>query len=196
MTVQQLCSPIYKTFDHKVNTKVRNKDCSTLAVSEIIAELLQMLMTSYWHKERTTFLNAVTNQEIIQDVFGVTTTDHTTDLSMLYPYQCENPFRIQKIFTQSQSQSSITMFRKIMMGMKLSADKLEEMTNQEDPNTIIIWTSNWGFANVSSLKFPDTVNLHKRQTKHHKLLTKQTEEVENEISVLKSHQAQHSRTCL
>lgn len=83
-----------------------------------------------------------------------------------------------------------------MMGMKLSADKLEEMTNQEDPNTIIIWTSNWGFANVSSLKFPDTVNLHKRQTKHHKLLTKQTEEVENEISVLKSHQAQHSRTCL
>lgn len=34
MNVQQLCSPIYKTFDHKVNTKVRNKDCITLAVSE------------------------------------------------------------------------------------------------------------------------------------------------------------------
>lgn len=74
-----------------------------------------------------------------------------------------------------------------MIGVKLPADKLEEMTNQkrkkcqEDPNDIIIWTSNWGFANVSSLKVPDTVNLHKRQTKHHELLTKQTEELENEI---------------
>lgn len=84
------------------------------------------------------------NQEIIQDVFGLTTTDHATDLSMLYPYQCENPFRIQRIFTQPQSQSSITVFRKDMMGVKLSADKSEEMTNQKrkkcqgDPNNIII----------------------------------------------------------
>lgn len=81
------------------------------------------------------------NQEIMQDVFGLTT-DHSTNLSMLYPYQCENFLNTKNI--QSQSQSSITVFRKDMIGVKLSADKLEEMSHQkrkkcqEDPNDIII----------------------------------------------------------
>lgn len=91
MNVQQLCSPIHITFDHQVNAKVRNKDCiHWLSITlKIILNSYKCLYTSYWQEERKAFLNAVMNQEIMQDVFGLTT-DHSTNLSMLYPYQCEN----------------------------------------------------------------------------------------------------------
>ena len=81
-------------------------------------------------------MNAVMNQEIMQDVFGLTIIDHVNVLTNIN-VEILSEYEEQ---SQPQSQSSITVLRKDMMGVKISAGKLEGMTNQkrkkyqEDPN--------------------------------------------------------------
>lgn len=85
-------------------------------------------------------MNAIMNQEIMQDVFGLTIID---DINVVSNINVEILSEYEEQ-SQPQSQSSITVLRKDVMGVKISAGKLKGMTNQkrkkcqENLNDIII----------------------------------------------------------
>lgn len=84
-------SKLVKTLEHEVNTEARKKKKVALhwLSVKIIAEfLLRMLM--YQQLINRSLMHAIMNQQINQDVFGLTAIDGAGELSMFN--QCGNPF--------------------------------------------------------------------------------------------------------